>query len=94
MKINFKCDVCGHDIIEEVLNDVTQYSKISDIERFDNFPYKTTVALDYGESNTEFGEISHFQCMNCGVTLKNHGVNISTPEELYEWLECNEMLKE
>jgi hypothetical protein len=95
MKINFKCDSCDScSAIEEVLEGVTQYSTISDIEQFKNEPYKETVALDYGETNTEFGEISHFQCMNCGVTLRNHGVTITTPEELYEYLECNDMLKE
>jgi len=90
MKINFKCDVCEHDVIEEVLNDVTQYSIISELEKFPD----GTVAIAYDElTNTEYGELSHYQCMNCGKTLKNHGVTITTPEELYELLECNDMLK-
>lgn len=89
MKIKFRCDVCEHDIIEEVLSDVTQYSKISDIEQFDNFPYKTTVALDYGESNVEGGDLSHYQCQECGFLIK-----ATSPEELFEFLEKNNMLKE
>lgn len=90
MKINFKCDVCEYNAIEEVLDNVIQYSTITDVERLD----KDTVMLKYGNSNNEFGEISYYQCVGCGRTLKNHGVNIQTPEELYEWLECNDMLKE
>jgi len=91
MKINFKCDVCEHDTIEEVLNDVTQYSTLcGDIEKYSD----GGVAIDSELTNSEFGELSHYQCMNCGEILKNHGVTITTPEELYGWLECNDMLKE
>jgi uncharacterized Zn finger protein len=93
MKINFECDVCECDVIEEVMTDVIQYSTVSGIDKFDNFPYKTTVSIDYGKSNTEFGETLHYQCMNCGNILKNHGVTITTPEDLYGLLEANEMLK-
>ena len=95
MKINFKCgdSFCNGNVVEEVLNGVTQYSTILNIEKFINEPYKETVALDYGKTNAESGELSHYQCMSCGATLKNHGITITTPEELYEWLECNGMLK-
>ena len=84
MKINFKCK-CGGSIIEEVLDEVLQYSTISDIEKLDN----DMVALDYGETNTEDGNLSRYQCRNCGLFIK-----ALSPEELYEWLECNDMLKE
>lgn len=91
MKIKFKCDVCEHDVIEEVLNGVTQYSTVSELEKFPD----GTVDIAYDElTKTEYGELSHYQCMNCGKTLTNHGETIHTPEELYELLECNDMLKE
>ena len=84
MKINFKCK-CGGSVIEEVLDEVLQYSTISDIEKLDN----GMVALDYGETNTEDGDLSRYQCQECGMFIQAH-----SPEKLYEWLECNDMLKE
>jgi len=90
MKINFKCDVCEHAVIEEVLTEVTQYSIVSDLEELPD----GSVAIDYGDTNTEFGEVSHYQCLNCGKTLTDHGSPISTPEDLYESLKANEMLEE
>lgn len=82
MKIKFKCE-CGCDFIEEVLENVTMYSVVSGIEKLDN----DDIAIDYGDSNTEFGDVSHFQCMECGKILA------SDSKELYEFLKHNDMLE-
>ncbi len=90
MKINFKCQ-CGSRSIEEVLENVFMYSTMADIEKLED----NSVSIDYGDNNTDYGELSHYQCTYCGKAIQNHsGLKISCPEELYEWLEHNNMLKE
>ena len=87
MKIKFECKNCKCNLLEEVVTDVDMYSTISDMEKTDN-----GVAVCYRNSNTEFGDVLHYQCANCDEIIEDGA--ITSPEELYEWLESNGMLEE
>jgi predicted RNA-binding Zn-ribbon protein involved in translation (DUF1610 family) len=84
--LKFKCPKCGKKVLEEVMVEVTQSSSISAIED-DN----GVVFLDYENTSTDGGEVDRYQCMECGYILKNkkYHCDISTPEELAEWLKDN-----
>jgi predicted RNA-binding Zn-ribbon protein involved in translation (DUF1610 family) len=76
MNYKFKCKKCGHDVIEEVLSNVYQYSKISDIEVIDG-----ALILDYSELHTEGGELSHYQCFSCGENVSEEEIKECKIEE-------------
>jgi hypothetical protein len=90
MNINFKCPKCNHDALEEVLVNVIMSTVISGIVKIENEVY-----TDTGPSSTEEGDLSHYQCVCCGEKLHTEsGMTVSCEQELYEWLENNNMLLE
>lgn len=91
MKINFKCEKCGSDKIDEVMSAVDQYSIVTEIEPLED----NVVVLDYGGISYENGELEHYECFRCGERLMNKdGTSlVNSPEELYEWLKDNNMLE-
>ena len=84
MKVSFKCEKCGNNILEEVLFGVEKFSSINDIEMTDN----RYVAIFYGNSNDEGGDIDRYQCASCGEQI-----GVSSPEELFDYLKNNNMLE-
>jgi len=86
MKIKFNCPACDYDRMEEILSDVTQASVIVEVE---------PDCAEYGEHSTDGGVIDRFQCVGCGwPILDDLNSEITTYEELYKWLESNDMLIE
>lgn len=90
MKIDFHCPNpdCGGTILEEVLTNVTQRTNIDFAEKLDD----GTVALDYGPTVAEEGEVNCYCCATCGNILKDGISKISTPEELLEFLQKQGMV--
>jgi predicted RNA-binding Zn-ribbon protein involved in translation (DUF1610 family) len=86
MKVNFKCEKCGHNIIEEVLEGVRKYSTIINIEMMDN----GYAAVEYGNSNDEYGNLDRYQCAACGSVIEG----CYTENSLFDYLKENNMLKE
>lgn len=87
MKINFKCPICKKSVIEEILLNVTQASIITDIDQDSE---SGSVYLDYGLSSNEGGELSCFQCLECGYVIPA----CDSPEALLKWLRENNMIIE
>ena len=80
MKATFKCSECGSGVLEEILFNVVQTSTIQVIE---------DGAVDYVENSiiTEEGEVSRYQCSECGEVVKDkNGCTIDDPEELFDHL--------
>jgi hypothetical protein len=65
--MNFKCE-CGSTRIEEVMTDVTQYSVVDTISVIDD----GELCMEYGTTNTEGGDVDHYQCVSCGRTVDKH----------------------
>lgn len=71
-KINydFTCPQCGEHVVEEVMNEVTQTSVITNIEQDEH----GIVCCDYDQKSvtTEGGDVDtiHYQCSNCGCPVE------------------------
>jgi predicted RNA-binding Zn-ribbon protein involved in translation (DUF1610 family) len=80
---NWTCPSCKNTTIEEVMDNVIVCSEVTEVEP-DGY-------LSYGHCTTSDGNVKVYQCMQCGwdLPLVSH-----TPEELYEYLQTNNMLKE
>ena len=77
--LNFKCPKCGQNILEEIMVNCIQASSIDTISD-EGF-------VDYDNASTDFGEVSHYQCLNCGYILTDENdIKISLPSELVNWL--------
>ena len=83
MELIFNCLECGHNILEEIMTDVIQTSVLSAID--------DSGALDYNGVSSEGGEVSHYQCANCGKSLRDKESDcvVNDPKELAEWLKEN-----
>jgi predicted RNA-binding Zn-ribbon protein involved in translation (DUF1610 family) len=57
----FTCPECGKHRLEEVMTEVVQSSVIDTIEVVGD-----EVACEYGLCSYEGGEVSHYQCVDCG----------------------------
>lgn len=85
MSLKFKCSKCGKERLEEVMNNVIQYSAIQGIEETED-----GLCLDYGENNCEDGDVLCYQCIDCNAVLKHEsGYTITDEEDLKEWLKKN-----
>ncbi len=75
----FNCPKCNNNKIEEVIENVTQYSTIDSIDKDGDFKY--------GQSLAEDGEVQNYQCSKCGfVILDEQGNKITSQDELVEYL--------
>jgi hypothetical protein len=79
--LNFKCKNCGDNRLEEVMVNVIQYTTISDIDTSDDEPI-----IEYGTHSLEGGEVSHYQCLSCGMPVAEN------EPALFKYLEENNML--
>lgn len=71
---------CKGNRLEEVMTGVIVCSSIASIDEDGE--------VVYGEQINEDGEIFCYQCEECGTRLLNaDGSNVTTPEELKEFLE-------
>lgn len=70
----FKCPMCGSNLLEEIMTGVTQTSLVNGVEE-DGF-------LDYGSSSTEGGEVTRYQCSECGRVLPG----IENNDDMAGWL--------
>ncbi len=64
-KIIFKCPKCGSDKIEEILDDITVATGISNVKIFDD----GRIEYDNGEQTNEGGHVDRYQCGDCGFTI-------------------------
>jgi len=84
MKVySFRCPKCGNTKLDEVLENVIQIFFITSIKEID----ENTVALDYGNSCTDGGNVKCYRCSKCGYVLKNKYIPVKTPEDLKKWLD-------
>jgi transcription elongation factor Elf1 len=81
--LKFKCPACGCEKLEEVLVGVRQLSLITAIDE--------SGAIDYDPNgvNAEEGEVSNYQCFNCGEHLQDESGVVNDPDILVEWLKKN-----
>jgi len=83
--LKFKCPKCGKKVLEEIMVEVVQSSSISEIQDDDG-----TVYIDYENSSTDGGEVSHYQCVECGYIIKDEDDNnINNHDDLAIWLKDN-----
>jgi len=83
-KRTFKCPDCGCKDIEEVMVSVVQFTVIDGVEWSSDDPI---VHYSSDRRNSEGGEVSHYQCFECGYVIIQPGGNIiTTPEELFLWI--------
>ena len=90
--LRFKCPDCDHDVLEEVMVNVTVSSLIGEIRQYNpDYPDMT-----YLEQANDGGEIDRYQCPACGYVVKDGGeagplaaggVVIQGPRELIKWVE-------
>lgn len=65
------CQECGHNIIEEVIESVTQYSPILEIEL-----YEDDLVFEYGDITTESHSSPEirYQCEKCGAPVEKETI--------------------
>lgn len=85
--LKFKCQKCGCDRLEEVMDGVTLTTNINSVYEGGD--------TDYGEDYSNGGSIDRFQCVNCGYELRwDDDMVVSSTEELYDWLKKHDMIEE
>jgi len=91
-RMNFKCPKCEHTVIEEVMQHAVVSTNISFVyARRD----EEHASIDYGETSTDYGEVSHYQCNRCGQKLRDDTIGaIDDAAALAQWLFKHEMLEE
>lgn len=77
MKLQFTCPTCGLHRLDEVLENVTQFSTMI-MELCDD----DSLAIDYDDHYCENGDITRYQCTDCGYIIPD----VSSEEELKEFL--------
>jgi len=78
MSLNFCCPNCSDTTLEEIMVNVCVASTIRNVDDDGN--------VEYDEQTNTDGEIVCYQCDNCGYVLENETGNVTTPEDLAEWL--------
>jgi len=82
--MNFKCPKCQTNRIEEIMDGAILSMEVKDVEEGGD--------AEYGEVIVEDGFPDRYQCLNCGWVLPITETTTPSTEELYEWLEENNML--
>ena len=92
----FVCPVCQHDIVEEIIYNVTQASCLTDIHMILNYDNTRMLAeAEYNQYKTDGGDMDRYQCHNCGWTIKSEdGIPIDNLEDLFEWLKQHKEKRE
>ena len=81
-EIKFRCIRCGCEKLEEVMINVTQTSVITAIDDSGAVDYEPDTVV------TTDGEVNHYQCAECGETVKDfRKVDVNDPEWLVEVLQ-------
>ena len=86
MNLKFTCPGCKGNRLEEVMENVTVSSEVTNIDDEGDH--------DYGIQTNENGELSHFQCVKCGYILEikdgeGNDRSVTEPDELAEWIREN-----
>lgn len=81
-RIGFVCFKCSGTTLEEVMTGVTVSTTITSVGDQGD--------VEYGEATNENGEVSHYQCLDCGYILPVY----PRPGEpmvnsLFQWLKNN-----
>ena len=80
--LKFTCPKCGEHNLEEIQVDVVSTHQIKSINRDGE--------IKYGKTDNEGGEVSHYQCANCGAGIESeHGFDMTDSGELAEWIKEN-----
>lgn len=94
-KINFQCPNCSHETIDEVMENVIQFSQIVSIYTEDGNPY---AEIDQGDSVYELSENDterHFQCAECQMDIEHSdGSLVDSDAALFGWLQERGMITE
>ena len=78
----FTCPHCGGHQLEEVMFSVIQSSPVLDMEVDDEGEDAEAHIVEYGDATHDGGEVSHYQCADCGEDLHCG----SDDQSLYEYL--------
>lgn len=82
MQLLFTCKNCGDHWLEEIQVDCVSTHEVKSIGENGD--------IQYGKTETEGGTISHYQCSNCGVVLKDDDdQDIVDEEQLADWIKNN-----
>ena len=79
--MKFICPTCKSQRLEEVMTNVTVASQLTNIS--------VTGDHEYGEQTNEAGEVSQYQCMQCGFIVCNDSGPITDTVELGRWVKDN-----
>jgi hypothetical protein len=84
IEIEFTCEDCGDNRIEEIMTDVTVASQITVLHTEDGLG-----DCEYGDSSSHGGGVDRYQCVNCGCAIEfaDKLKSVNTLEELVECLE-------
>lgn len=90
-KVNFRClkPGCNGEHVQEHLIEVTQDSEIKGFLAVD-----AGHDIDYGDAESDGGEVQCYTCMTCGYELTDDmGRTVDDNESMMEWLGDHEMLE-
>jgi len=84
MSREFTCPDCHEHRLEEVMINVTVSSEVNSISE--------DGCIEYGEQTNDDGEVSHYQCVNCGyipewVDGNGHNQPVADCLDLVTWLD-------
>lgn len=85
---HFECPDCKQDLLEEIMVGVQLCTALTDMHSLKN----GNVEVEYNQFELEGvqwsdGVVDRYQCANCGWPIQDeNNDNITTPEELFEWL--------
>ena len=82
--VDFICPGCKETVLEEVMDDVTVYSKMDNLQMTND-----TVDYCYNEQDNEGGRVVRIQCRNCGFVLMTNGDNVTDQQGLKLWFDEN-----
>ena len=82
--MKFKCPKCESNRLEEIADGATVSTEILDIE--------DGGSINYGEPSVDEAYTDRYQCLNCGWVLPVSANHTPDSEELFQWLEENNMV--
>jgi len=92
MIVNFKCPNCGFKELDEVMTNITQYSRIAHISHKNDI---NDVVINYGDNAYDGGDVDCYRCSRCCWTVPGmEDLNGCGGDSagLYKWLEEQDML--
>lgn len=91
MKINFefKCEDCGNNEIEEILEEVVVRTIIDSFHKFDD----GSIDLNHTtRTSHEEGDCAGYCCTHCRTLLTDQFGTIVTPDDLFNFLSSKNMI--